>query len=356
LEALVSGPPYKVELATPTLYPNYAFGARHLAAIPLSFLRFSTAQKLCLFLSYASIVCLLLAGWRSSPRLSGAVALPIAFFLAFAFQQHRYGNSLMWAPAFFVGFFSLAIFIGVPEWFQPKANRVAFFCFLALIVSFFDNMQGSIPVLLSLTIVLNHFIYLSRGSYPTAAVYTWSAVLDAFVVVTCFVLCYAAFTGVRLLIISSLDLDRSFSVFQFFIGGLNQRMGTEVPGVGAVHLGDVAKRLWQERAQLTGNVLSTWLLCASLLAWLVTIFLLRLIFATSRSAASRVATDVFVLAIAGFGVLLWYAAFPNHSYVHAWLMVRMISLPAAYGFAAVALVSLAWGERLSETKGFAIQS
>lgn len=346
LQALVSGPPFKMQLSSPTLYPNYAFGARHLEAIPLSVLRFSTAQRLCLFLTYASIAVLLVAGWRNSPRQTIAVLVPTAFFLAFAFQQHRYGNNLMWAPSFIVGIFLLALLIGAPVWFRSKANRVGLFCFLALIASFLDTMQGSLPVLLSLSIVLNHFFYVAGGNYPSAASYWRTAVQEALTVVACFVLCYAAFTGLRLLIVSGLGVDQSFSVFQFFIGGLNQRMGTEVPGVGTVHLSDVAKRLWEERAQLTGNALSTWLLGASACAWLAAIVLLAAFFRRSTAAASRLATDIFVLAMAGLGIVSWYIAFPNHSYIHAWLMVRMMALPAAYGFVAALLLLLAWLERL----------
>ena len=336
LKALVAGPPYTLELAPPSHYINYAFGARHFEAILLSVLSIMTAKTLCLMLSYVSVVCLFLGGWRNSPPVTLAVLLPIGLFLLFAFEQHRYGDSLMWAPAFFVGFFTLAVFLAARDRFNDRANRIGLFCFLALILTFLDTMQGSLPVLLSLTIVLNHFFYVSRGTYPTLKAYFVATLVGLSTIFLCFITSFIVYTVVRLLILSHVI---AYPVWHSFVTDLGSRMGDVVPEVGTVHLSEVVQKLWSERSQMTGNDFATWLFWASGLAWLCAISML--IFLVPRrigNAALMVSVDVFVLTVASLGILSWFVIFPNHSYIHAWFMVRMMALPESYGFVAAIIV------------------
>ena len=351
LKALVAGPSSTLQLDQPSHYVNYPFGARHFEAILLSVLSVARAKTLCLLLSYASVVCMFLGSWRNSPPVALAVVLPVGLFLIFAFEQHRYGNSLMNAPSFFVGFFILAVFLAARERYQHRANRIGFFCFIGIVTTFLDTMHGSHPVLLSITIVLNHFFYVSRGSYSSVKAYFIAAVLESFTVFLCFIVVFIVYTVIRLYILSQVIPD---PVWQIFVTQLGSRMGDVVPDVGTIHLSEVLQKLWSERSQMTGNDFATWLFWTSGLAWLFAVSML--IFLVSRrigNAALMVGVDVFVLMVASLGILCWFVIFPNHSYIHAWFMVRMMALPEAYGFVAAIIVVQRWFQGKTTSRQYA---
>ncbi|MDB5069205.1 MAG: hypothetical protein JWM87_316 [Candidatus Eremiobacteraeota bacterium] len=347
LKALIAGPPYPYALNPPSPYVNYPFGARHLAAIAVSVLTVSQAETMYRFLSYAAVVLLFLGAWRNSERLAIGVVLPIAFFLTFAFEQHRYGDNLLWAPSFFVGFAALGVLLALPRTFASGFDRVSFYCFLGAMIAYFDVLEGAIPVLVSLAIVLNHFFFVARRAHASPRAYRTAAAVQALMVFGCFLLAYVAVTGVRLLIISQLVP----SAIADFEHQLSYRTGSSVIDVGVVHLSDVFGRLWLERDQMTGNDWATWLLAVSAFAWASS----AAAFAVLRRRVERpaaVVTDLAVLAVAGAGIFVWYVLFRNHTYIHAWLMVRMLALPAAYGFVAAWVLATAprlAAERSSQT-------
>src|SRR5262249_25489851 len=99
-------------------YPNYASGARHLEALALTVVELSALMNIYRWLSYGSVAFMLVAALWAAPRTAVVIMLPIATALAFAFEQHRYAYSLAFAPAFFVAFFLLGVFLIARSFFE----------------------------------------------------------------------------------------------------------------------------------------------------------------------------------------------------------------------------------------------
>ena len=97
---------------------------------------------------------------------------------------------------------------------------------------------------------------------------------------------------------------------------------------------------------MTGSkTVSAVLLVAGSAAWILSLALIRVSWARTAAADIReTSTGILVLAMAGGGILAWYPLFPNHTMIHAWVMVRMLALPIAYGFAALTLSIMQWRE------------
>ena len=191
-QALLQGPPYKIKIAEPSSYVSYPFGARHLQSLMINIFSFSTTMAIYQFLTYASVVSLFIGAWRNSKRTASLVVSPIVLALLFAFEQHRFGSNTPWAPGFFISFLILSMFLAVREFFwRRETHRIAFFCFLGTIAGYFDNLHGPLPVVLSLTIVLNHFFYSENDSWI-------SALRSASIISACFVISYGLLTIIRL--------------------------------------------------------------------------------------------------------------------------------------------------------------
>lgn len=345
LQMLLAGPPYPYPIHPPTPYENYAYGPRHLQAIAFSMLTVEQTQALYGFLSYAAIVALFAGAWLGSRRLALSLVLPIALCLAFAFEEHRWARSINWAPPFTVGFASLGAFMLRRTTFVSRTERLAFFCFLGAIMAYLDLLQGSIPVTLSLSIVLNHFFYVAPRAYASPKEYWTTAALEALAIVGCFAAGFIALTAIRMTIVLQFVPD----AWRAYVGEVLHRVSTNVngvPGVTAVNYPEVLQRLWSQREQLTGNGLATWVLAASAAAWVAAFAGVALLWRRLERPAF-VLTDLLVLAGAGAGFFVWYAALQNHTYEHAWLMVRLTGVPTAYGFAAALTVWSAYAQTRS---------
>jgi hypothetical protein len=184
LRRLVTGTGYdREQVGGPVSYVNYPYGSRHLEAVVLSVMDFKTARSIYLWASYLSVVTLALAGWRNSRRVA-LVCLPVWLALAFAFSMHFFGNNLAHAPAFFFGFFALSIFLAAKDRFRDVRARLFFFGLLGVVVTYFDILTGAIPVILSLSIAVNHFFYVE--SEATSRRTRWKvAAREAFGIVGC---------------------------------------------------------------------------------------------------------------------------------------------------------------------------
>src|SRR5262249_52523192 len=139
-----------------------------------------------------SVAFMLVAALWAAPRTAVVIMLPIATALAFAFEQHRYAYSLAFAPAFFVAFFLLGVFLIARSFFESFARRLGFSVFLGTLTAYFDILHGSIPVALALTIVFDRFFY-------GRAEDTWrGALLRATMIAVAFAGAFVAFTALRL--------------------------------------------------------------------------------------------------------------------------------------------------------------
>jgi len=319
-------------------YVNYPFGSRYLEALTLSVLDLRDAKRLYALFSYGSVVILFLGAWRNSPT-NALIVLPVGVFLVFGFALHRFGHNLAHAPGYFVGFTALGVFLAAREWFRSPGNRVVFFGFLGTLIAFFDLMHGSIPVVLSLAIVLNHLFYVAPNVRPTARQspggYWLLAVQQAVIVCACFVVAYGVLTGGRLLLLSGI-LDGGY---QQYAASLGSRLGNVIPG-RVIGFEDVVQKLWQSRFQLTagGFTPSTWMLFVALAAWIFTICLLPLASWRRGPAAVVLLADLTVVAIASAGVLSWYRLFLQHTFIHVLFIARIAALPASYGLVTATLV------------------
>lgn len=342
LLALLQGPPYRIDLAPAVSYVSYPAGSRHLQALLLRVMPLSAIMSLYRILSYVSIVALFFAAWRLSPRLALTIVGPIVATLIFAFGMRRYGGDTMWAPAFFIGFFALSAFLALPRWFDDPARRLGFFCFLGILIAYFEYLHGPLPVILSLTIVLNHYFYAARDQ----ELRWYDAIRHAGTILFCFLFAFVALTVLRL---GLLGMVTDQPVWQSFSTGLRSRLSNSAPDVPSVGIADIIGSLWADRREMTGSKTSSAILLgAGLFAWIagIAVFLYSQVRAGAVPAVGtrNIAIGILVLVISGGGILLWYPLFPNHTVVHSWVMVRMLALPIAYGFVTFILAVGYWHE------------
>ena len=265
--------------------------------------------------------------------------LPVGLFLLLGFALHRFGHNLAHAPGFFVGFTGLGAFLGARDRFRRPENRVIFFGFLGTLVAFFDLMHGSIPIVLSLTILCNHFFYVvpaARRDADRSPAHYWRVALQqALIVFVCFGVAYGALTACRLVLLNAIVGVG----WQQYAVSLGLRLGNEIPG-RAIGLEDVIQKLWAARFQLSygGFTPSTWGLFVALAAWVFTLCLLPLACWRRGSAAVVLLADLSIVALAAVGVLMWYRLFRQHTFIHVLFAVRMVAVPAALGVVAAGLV------------------
>jgi len=322
----------------PYSYLNYPWGSRHLQELVLGQVNYSTARSVYSFLSYFSIVFMLLSAFRNSPSIAMLLA-PVGAFLLFAFELTTFGDNLGHAPGYFVGFTGLGVFLLATDRFRKSSQRFVFFGIVATLVAYFDILTGSLHVILSLSILLNHFFYVrERHSFHA---YWSQAASQAVGIFGCFVLAYAMLTVIRMIAVSPFQTGGFYDFWHLMD---YTKPGTGVPGIS---LRDLVSAYWLNRHRLTGSgFTAAWLLGASALTWglaLIGIFTLLV----KRGAISHIlAVDLLVLLTAGGGIILWYILFQGHSLTHVFFMVRMIALPASYGFVALTLVAQAFWEKL----------
>jgi hypothetical protein len=319
-------------------YVNYPFGSRYLTALVLNVLDLRSARSLYGFLSYGSILILIAGAFRNSPS-TALLVLPIGVFLLFGFSMHRFGHNLAHAPGFFVGFTALGAFLAARDHFRDSRARLMFFGFVGIVIGFFDLMHGSIPVVLSLAIVLNHLFYVApvRRAVPNLSPsgYWLVSLREAVIICVCFVAAYGTLTAGRLLLLSGF-VDGGWHRYAVSLG---LRLGNEISGM-AIDFEDVIQKLWQARFQLTpgGFTSSTWMLVVSLAAWIFTIGLLPIASWRRDRAALVLLADLSVIVLAAVGVVAWYRLFRQHTFIHVLFVVRNAALPASFGLVAAALV------------------
>jgi hypothetical protein len=315
-------------------YINYPFASRHLEAIVLSAFDFGTARHLYGVLSYGAVAALALAAWFAAPPAAGALA-PVFAVLLLAFGLDRFGLHLAHAPGVFVGIGGLAVMIAVRERLRGIRARLAVFGFLGVLVAAFDILNGAIPTVLSLAIVVNHFFFVrdNPGDRP------WRrTILQAAAIPVCFLVGYVALSVGRLLAIELL-----YGVnWEPYRKALSIRLSSQVAPGQSVGLADIAQNFWLWRGQLTfGYENAATVLCVAAAAALaVCVLAIPAIVRVRSERKTAFLTDMAALIIASSVIVGWYCALPNHSYVHPWLMGRLAALPMAYCFVAALMITV----------------
>jgi hypothetical protein len=324
-----------ISLPEPVSYLNYWFGSRYLAALLLSFAEMRTVRLINLVASYLSIILLLAcAVYRS--RFLALLLLPITLSLMFCFSLHKFGENIAHSPGYWVGFLLLASFVFFKNRFASFNRRIFFFVFLGCIVTFFDLLHGSLPVALSLTIVLNHFLFAAGPArWPSPSnwrTYLSGTLLQPGIIAACFLAAYVAMTSTKLLFLGVF--------YRYRIGGyfdaLTRRLSTDV-GIGRpIGMYDVFDALWSRRDQLTsgGYPVANLVLVAAVICWGFALSSGSIAFLRKRR---RIIADVSILTFSSLSIIAWFVLFPNHTYVHAVFDIRMVSLLIAFGFTAAAL-------------------
>jgi hypothetical protein len=328
LQTLVLGAPAEQDaLPKPYFYSNYAFGSRYLEAFALSVMDYRSAAYLYCLLSYGSIVLLLLAMLWSAPWIA-AILSPIPVYLLLIGSFHLFGQNLGHAPVYFIGFLPLSGLISAKSIFRGLQARFCFFGVLGVVTAYFDLLNGGIPTILGLSVVLNHFFFVDSAQPPGR--YAASALTQGLAIAVCFAFGFIALSALRLGILSfaGVALGSYRSQLAFLLGASDHAANITV--------GEVARHLWSARYQLAagGAKPATWLLFLAVVSWMFALISAPLALRRGTEVATKLATDLFVLAIVVAGILLWYRLLLGHTYQHALFMVRMIALPAGCGVAA----------------------
>ena len=318
------------QFGAPTSYPNYPFGARYLLAPVLSVMEFSSARMLYRIVSYGSVVILAVGAFRNS-RATAIVLLPLWLILLFGFGLPVYGENVLHAPGYFAGFILLAIMLWARDWFALWQRRLFLFALLGGITTYFDGLTGSIPANIFLAVLLNHLFYVRRlAGTLTSRRYLLRAGMEVAAVLASFGLAYLLFALTRIGL-------RSFvyaGEFSNLLHGIAHRTGAVAEGHGAITILDLPQKLWVERLILTGSDESaTALMVCAAIGWMVAIGTVPVLWARRQF---RSLTDLLVVASCAFLIVGWYGLFLNHTYIHAWFMVRLFALIAATGFVAAA--------------------
>ena len=278
---------------------HHAYGARFLDAPFLALLSFRSTGACYRVMSYGAIVLLfvamLLRQWRMALTLS-----PIPILLLYAFGLQVFGKNLAHAPSFFVGILVITLFLAIPKWFGEAWRRYLFYGVLAVVCAYFDLLTGAIPFLFGLTLIVSYFFYLRPEGQSDGALTV--AFREAAVVGLSFVLGYILLTVVRLGLLATLG----FSGASGFLSGLSFRLSTTSDNGTLATIPDVIKLLWSARFQLTpgGAAQRAGFCYFGLGAWLFAgVGTLAVSF---QRRPARLLGDVFVLGLAGGGIVLWY--------------------------------------------------
>jgi hypothetical protein len=330
LRILVNEEPRDATIIGPYSYLNYPYGSRHLEAMVLSVIDYAAAKTLYRILSYGSIIFLLLCAWRNCPSVALLVA-PVGAFLLFGFEFTTFGDNPGHAPGYFVGFFALGVFLAAREWFNKVSRRFVFFGVLGTLTAYFDILTGSIQVIVSLAIILNHFFYVARDRQSRG--YWVRATRQAVGIVGCFLMAYVMLTVIRMVAANFYQIGGFYDISHL----AGYMSGQGVPGMT---LHDLVMALWVARFRLTGDALTaTWLMCAAAAAWIFGFIAIAAMLITRRTVARDLAADLFIILLAGAGIISWYLIFQGHTLQHVSFMVRLVALPAAYGFIAATLAA-----------------
>lgn len=329
LHTMMFGTPAQIAAAPQvSSYVSYPQGSRHLEALVFSVINYSKAVILYDALSYGSLALLLAAMvWRD--RKTALVLAPVPIVLALAFSLHIFGGNLAHAPGFFAGWLMLALLVAAKPWFEPPYRRAALIAAAGVVTTYFDLLSGSIPTILALAIVLNHFYFVAdtrqQPAYFMRAMGTGIAIAASFVATNVMV------NLPRLWLLAASGVETGN-----FRGGLLSRM-SDLAGEMPVSFAMNVAALFAQRHQMTpgGEPLASWVLITGALCWAGVL----------ASAAIKRLPDpagTLVLAAAAAGPIAWYVVFPSHTYIHAWFMVRLLALPCAFGMAAAMLTAKGW--------------
>jgi hypothetical protein len=314
---------------------RYIVGVRVLGRALLSVMSFETMARALRGIAFALLGMIgAIALWKlgaasdTAARRFAAGYLVIAACLALLYGVHYFDASLYFAPLDHVQFVFIIVSLLVPLAHMRLASLGLYAASYGSLIAIFEWLNGGIPFALALMpLLLALGFYGDRREYFTRLFLLWAAFCVA--VVTCFAI-------KKLVVIAFLVDQESFSSLLFY-----RMFGAPAPESGTkLALGYLlsAYRQWSKLIALGSSNIGTGLVLAALAVFAV---------ATWRGRKSPASYDRPILTACWLGVavlLVWSAAFLNHTAVHPYFMARLLVIPVIG--AAVLLSGRAWGTKV----------
>jgi hypothetical protein len=320
-------------------YTRYWHGYNPLAAALLSIFDLGQARAALKTMAYVSLVLLALAPGPGHPGLlavAGGIAVSAALFWGLPY----YGQSLTQGPADLVVILGLAALLFWRERLLRPARLVPFCAVFGAAVVYLEFLSGQLPTAGALLVPLVYLTVRGRShpdNHPRAA---WVLAFTGLLAFGIGALLTVALKQILAAVIIGPEAVRTFLEYL-------RRYVNPSPAASAAHfhvtwappdsslLWSTAKSLYVVLAEgdhLTYGSRPAALVVgqATALAWLIAG---SLAFRARNNAPSD-----FLAFVAGAGVVVaWVVAFQTHTNVHAFRMVRMLIVPIALGW-----VALAW--------------
>jgi hypothetical protein len=312
-------------------YVSYPFGTRHLAALALSLMELSTYRLVLGMLAILSMLSLTISAAYVDIRKAWVYVAPLTITMFIGFSLHTMLTNFGHGPDCWVAFLMLAGFLAFSTFFQPLYRRVAFAVSLSVVVTFLDMFDGAAPIAVMLLIFFNQVFYghgSLRSAVGQAALLSFAALGGAVV-----------YTVLRLSILAG-----AFGIeWRWFLLGIQARAGMDI-GDAVITLPQLFIQLWDNRSFMVwGNqTASTVLLLSSGLAWC---FAIATLVSRWRYLDQALRANFLIAALSSIGTACWFILFPNHTYIHAPFMVRVLVVPVGLGFAVLLSVLPAWRAR-----------
>jgi hypothetical protein len=311
---------------------RYILGVRVFGRVLLSLMPLDTAARAMRDVAFALLGILgALALWtlRTAPdpaaRVFPAGYLVIAACLALFYGVHYFDATLYFAPPDYIHFVFIAISLIVPLARMRPAGLALYAACYGSLIAIFESLTGGIPFALAMVpLLLALGFHGERRAYVARLMLLWGS----FCVAVC-----VSFAIKKGLVIALLGDQESF------VSLLLYRMYGTLPAESGVDLSLrhvlASYRRWSALLAFGSPNIGTGLVVAALGVFAVE---------TWRARASRAPFHPLLIACwLGVAVLiLWSAAFLNHTAVHPYFMARLLVIPVTG--AAVLLATARWSE------------
>jgi hypothetical protein len=309
---------------------RYFYGSRHVLSILANWISVQSIRNGCLLLSVLSPLLLWGAFWaRSRSDFVRISPVMLSFLVGFGYQ----GDNLGYAPAVVIPFLLLAVVVLSRNHWLDFGKRVFIYTVIAAVTTYFDILTGGLPIILCVTLLVNHLLYNSSESSAAGGRH-W--VRDVVVVTLLFPATVLFLSAARLWIASTLVPVNAFAEFYTT---LLYRTSSTVSGDDLVTRRLVWETLWAARAMSffhsTVAANAYYLLCGA--SWLLVLG--SVVRHGMKGVSPRYWREYCVLAWVALIMVSWFTLFPNHTYVHAHTMVRLTIVPAAIGLMALAYMA-----------------
>ena len=247
------------------------------------------------------------------------------------------GGHVGHSPTFFFGLLCLAATITCYTCTRIR-SVVAGFSVLGTVTAYYDILSGGIPFVFAIAACLHLMLWLEARGPNATLTGSFASLLAAG---TAFGFGIALPIGLKLAVLHY-ELGATDSYSQF-LGQLRWRMSNDgIGAAGFASLGRVFVALWESRAELFlgGRPASDVVYAVGLAGWVAGLFLTSLSWLRSRRQA-----DVMPLVpplAGGLSIIVWFAVFREHAFIHSWMMTRVLSLVPAMGLVAFIMTLAHW--------------